>query len=121
MPDPSIHAGGLHEATFISEINLPAKTILSPRATARPPKNPRALAGRLRRAQTFLRVLGAKIIQDTLHARKTVSTVSSIGEVGRSSPTGRAGPRLSPCSRGRRLRRVGAPKGFLPGRQPKSV
>jgi hypothetical protein len=70
------------------------------------PKNPRALAGRLRRAQTFLRVLGIditfsregragnRIIRMHTTLETTVSTVSSVGDRGfgvrtTSAPTGR--------------------------------
>jgi hypothetical protein len=54
------------------------------------PKNPRALAGRLRRAQPFLRVVGihiefgregragSRVIRIRTSAEKTVSTVSSV-------------------------------------------
>jgi hypothetical protein len=54
------------------------------------PKSPRALAGRLRRAQTFLRALGievafsregragSRVIRIRTSAEKTVSTVSSV-------------------------------------------
>ena len=70
------------------------------------PKNPRALAGRLRRAQTFLRALGIditfsregragnRIIRMHTTLETTVSTVSSVGDRGfgvraTSAPTGR--------------------------------
>jgi hypothetical protein len=58
------------------------------------PKNPRALAGHLRRAQTFLRTLGidirfsregrvgARIIRIRRSLENTVSTVSSVGQNG---------------------------------------
>jgi hypothetical protein len=54
-------------------------------------KNPRALAGRLRRAQTFLRTLGieiafsregrtgTRIIRVNMRAENTVSTVGTVG------------------------------------------
>jgi hypothetical protein len=58
------------------------------------PKNPRALAGRLRRAQTFLRVLGIeitfsregragnRIIKMRATTQNTVSTVSTVSSIG---------------------------------------
>jgi hypothetical protein len=58
------------------------------------PKNPRALAGRLRRAQTFLRILGIdiafsregragnRIITIRRTVENTVSTVSTVSSVG---------------------------------------
>jgi hypothetical protein len=59
------------------------------------PKNPRALAGRLRRAQTFLRALGidiafsregragSRVIRMRTSLESTVSTVSSVTNSGR--------------------------------------
>ena len=63
-------------------------------------RNPRALAGRLRRAQTFLRTLGIEIafsregrtgtrmIRVSTTAGETVSSVSMVGPVRRNGPTG---------------------------------
>jgi len=69
------------------------------------PKNPRALAGRLRRAQTFLRAIGIEVAfsregpagnriiriqsccDETVYS---VSTVSSVGDEPGGAPTGRA-------------------------------
>jgi hypothetical protein len=67
------------------------------RKSTRWAKNPRALAGRLRRAQTFLRALGIdiafsregragnRIIRMRATTENTVSTVSSIGNNGSGS------------------------------------
>jgi hypothetical protein len=62
--------------------------------SSRDTKNPRALAGRLRRAQTFLRVLGIditfgregragnRIIRMRATVENTVSTVSTVSSIG---------------------------------------
>jgi hypothetical protein len=67
--------------------DLPGHGLLNDRAAAWP-KNPRALAGRLRRAQPFLRVLGIHIAFSRegragtrvirIHSENTISTVSSV-------------------------------------------
>jgi len=65
------------------------------------PKNPRALAGRLRRAQTFLRAIGIDVafsregpagnrIISIRCCSDSVSTVSAVGERPDGAPTGRA-------------------------------
>jgi hypothetical protein len=67
------------------------------------PKNPRALAGHLRRAQTFLRTIGiditftregrsgTRVIRMRTFLENTVSTVSSVSESG-TEPGGSASP-----------------------------
>jgi hypothetical protein len=69
------------------------------------PKNPRALAGHLRRSQTFLRTLGiditftregrsgTRVIRMRTFLENTVSTVSSVSESG-TEPGGSASPNL---------------------------
>jgi hypothetical protein len=69
-------------------------------------KNPRTLAGRLRRAQTFLRTLGIEItfsregrlgtrmISVSTNAENCVSTVSNVG-VSRTNGSGRDQPGLA--------------------------
>ena len=70
------------------------------------PKNPRALAGRLSRAQTFLRAVGIdiafsregraghRVIRMRTIRENTVGTVSSVGKVGSQSAAGQ--PRRGP-------------------------
>jgi hypothetical protein len=67
-------------------------------------KNPRALAGRLRRAQTFLRTLGieitfsregrtgSRVIRMHTTLENTVSTLSTVRDVGSQSVSGQRGP-----------------------------
>src|SRR4029079_19471944 len=76
--------------------------------TANLPKNPRALAGRLRRAQTFLRAIGIHVAfsregragnriisirytsDEAVRSVCTVSAVTTVGEKPDGAPTGRA-------------------------------
>ena len=73
------------------------------------PKNPRALAGRLRRAQTFLRALGievafsregragSRVIRIRGTPETTVSTVSVVGDDGAPPGSGQPGPAGAIC------------------------
>src|SRR5262249_23694508 len=73
------------------------------------PKTPRALAGRLRRAQTFLRTLGievtfsregragTRVISVSTSAEHTVSTVSSVRHIGSGSGSKRPQPADDVC------------------------
>jgi hypothetical protein len=77
------------------------------RANAGWPNNPRALAGRLRRPQTFLRAVGIdiafgregragnRVIRMRATRENTVRTVSSVGEVGSRSAGEQSPPRPS--------------------------
>ena len=80
------------------------------------PKSPRALAGRLRRAQTSLRALGIEIAfsregragtriirMSASHAKSTRKTVSTVSTVSDHDPSNSANPALdvghTPCAR----------------------
>jgi hypothetical protein len=86
-----------------SDLRLCAESARDESGTAWAKKNPRALAGRLRRAQTFLRTLGIEItftregrtgtrmIRVSTDAEKTVSTVSTVSIVSAARSNGSRG------------------------------
>ena len=110
-------------ATDLLRVSVERSSDRIPRDGTGWPRNPRALAGHLRRAQTFLRALGieiafsregragSRVIRMRSSPENTVSTVSSVGDNGGASGSadrspGPVGaicndrPRSSPCPPG---------------------